>query len=206
MAVELLATKDYNPDEPRDDHGRWSGGGITPQAVADVLGDRSMGSVIGPTPRGLGANTPFTSADRSAMQHYVGTEESMSINRSLRDGEKPSRVVKALDRAMNHAGEVGQPVRAYRMTEEQQHVGLEVGQTFTDLGFGSATANADRGDFIERTMTRFTLDISPGVKAVWGANPTEQELVLERGSRYVIESISHEGNRWQIKASVLPPG
>jgi hypothetical protein len=79
---------------------------------------------------------------------------------------------------------------------------------FTDLGFSSTSESIDIAQSaVMRAGNKmsFTMNVSPKVKAIWGANPLEQELLLQRGCRYVVKSVKQGRYRWFVEIDVLPP-
>lgn len=141
----------------------------------------------------------FTADDAAALRAYCGREESFTLNRLLRRGEVPPET-KALDTAMEHAGPVGTPTRVWRGTNiNPLHFDADswddlVGRTITDKGFGSTSASENWAFVMSRGKNSVTFEINmdPRVKAIWGANPLEEELLLERGCRYVIRGVERE--------------
>lgn len=113
------------------------------------------------------------------------------------------QMVRKMDLALSQR-RVDAPVSAWRQVKGLE---FEVGQTFTDLGYGSTSANNLYKVLGEVPGgANLHLTISPEVRAAWGANPSEAELLLERGCRYAIRSkVKNAGGGWDIEATVFPP-
>lgn len=186
-------------------------------------------------PGAVQRNTVLTEADARAVANYTGSHQSFLMNELLRTGEikatSSPRVadqmrgyIDDLDRAMANTGPIGATTTAYRgVRVGPADLGLPVGELegaiFTDLGFVSGSTRAEwAATFTESDggllatsgasgqSTVFDLTITPGVKAIAGVGDAhEAEILLERGCRFVIETAEREGNRWKIKATVLPP-
>jgi hypothetical protein len=149
--------------------------------------------------------TKLSSRNANAMQRYVGTPRSVDINNALRglvretEGLKADRA--ALDLAFQEAGPLGEMVQAFRATAGLPP-GVQAGRTFTEKGFSSTTAFED---IVAEGDVFWSLRIDPRVRGVWGQNPVEGELVLERGCRYVVETIKMVDGGREVTARVLPP-
>jgi hypothetical protein len=163
--------------------------------------------------------------DQSAVGAFVGSTASYQLNDGLRQGDVTGLIedestpytntgdwARPLDAAMDHAGPLGEPVRVIRTVdaEDPSDLGLEPGKTLEDLGFGSTTTDPERArDTIASTTMH--LHVSPDVKAIWGANPGEDELLLERGVRYHVRKVSSQlveltgETGYLVEADVLPP-
>jgi hypothetical protein len=180
---------------------------VTPRAVADVFAGREFR---------VDALDPF---DAAIITRYFGSVDSFLVNRALRGtgamGSRLEQTVNALDEAIESAGAIGTPVRVQRVIvgDVGKMVGTP-GSTVTDLGFGSTTTSREwLEEFLDQRPAFLgdgdaivlDLDVNPQVKALWGANPGESELLLQRGCRYVVEKVEKEGDRWRVKATVLPP-
>jgi hypothetical protein len=174
--------------------------------------------VTGKSPNDL-RETRLNTADRIALDHYVGTTEGRELNAALRShslNEFQQRAVERLDDAMERAGSLGDPITAYRqinadigtLTKGQaQTIQDLVGKSFPDEAFGSATSDLRTAWSYGSGGTRldFELVFDSKVKAIWGANPAEGELVFQRGCRYVVENVRRVGKTWRVRARILPP-
>jgi hypothetical protein len=178
---------------------------------------------------GVVAQGVFTEADALGMNGYYGTGASFDLNAWLRGSltkfkEKPTdeswwgfnpetgeelrslaMLRDLLDDAIEHSGRIGGPVRVHRsLGDDPSALGLARGKVVTDKGFGSTTTRQSWAENFGNTDLDLT--IHPDVKAIWGGNPVEAELLLQRNCRYVIESVEKVKDRWKVKATVLPPG
>lgn len=161
----------------------------------------------------------FTFDEVRAVNSYTSSIESFLINQRLRAGDvlpgRMAQISEGMDAAIARAGEIGHPVRVFRgVVGDAEELFGKPGSIVTDGGFTSTTGErkwvddflGQRPDFLgSGDPVVMTLDVSPRVRGIWGANPKESELLLERGCRYVIESVERVNGKWQVKASVLPP-
>jgi hypothetical protein len=174
----------------------------------------------------------FTPTDEAAVQGYEGTPNSFEINSALREdfslpGEPPVDIlapgsdvsvpiqaeVMALDTALDHAGPIGQETSAFRMLDQApEGLGMKAGETFTEKGYSSTTSAPKGSGYFATKLTQLELSVSPSVKAIWGGNPLEGELLVQRNARYVIRSVGKDPvlerggvTKWIVKAEVLPP-
>jgi hypothetical protein len=154
----------------------------------------------------------LTKADDAAIRRWVSEMDSFKANEQLRAGslsKEMTQFVKQLDTAMDHAGAIGKPTRVYRSVYyTPEELGMQPGKVFTDLGFSSTSESIDIAQSaVMRAGNKmsFTMNVSPKVKAIWGANPLEQELLLQRGCRYVVKSVKQGRYRWFVEIDVLPP-
>jgi hypothetical protein len=207
LAVEL---KRYDPREHRDDHGRWTDGGAASTAPADVV-RHSFPAVrgAGQTTRAPVEHPLWTRDEQLAVQRYVGSPASFNINEALRGkrpmSEQTRETVALIDSAIEKAGPLGHRVHVERFFKQTpKSLGLEPGVTATDRGFMSAAGKLDRWH-----PAVMELDVDPRVKALWGANPDEDELVIQRGSRIAVTDVRVEGvypkKFWRVTGTVLPP-
>jgi hypothetical protein len=235
--AQIAEGKAFDPRERRDRHGRWTdgGGGAAtaehPASAVDAArafvesGDSPADAVTGdrvfPTKYALGAprkHPRYSVGQQEAVRDYAGSIVSYAINRYLRgDGEREGptadarkRLARGIDAAMDAAGPLGKPVRVIRTVDgtSPDELGIAKEQTFEDRGFGSTTSDPERAKDTFASITMHLI-VSPQVKALWGANPYESELLLERGVRYHIMDLRERdapGEKgWVADAVVLPP-
>jgi hypothetical protein len=161
------------------------------------------------------------------MQQYVGTKQSFWVNERLRypevarPGNQPpefvDRIIRELDDIMGRVASSEKPIQVWRgIVGTPDELGIKAGNVVTDAGYGSTSALRTQVErFMDARIEKYgaekglpiimDLTVDPRVKAVWGANVSESELVLQRGVRYLVESVKREGDRWRVKAKVLPP-
>ncbi len=211
------------PGEPLDIHPNCQ---CVSEAVIELpppskaLAGREMmegGGTLGMT---LRPNSPYTKQDADAGERYFGEADSFALNVQLRElgrrvtvqpwSSRPlKKLAKDLDVAMEHAGPVDTSIRVYRAVPDgPSKYGLKEGGVTTDFAFGSTTEDigwAEEFTHMEDETTMMKLRIDPRVKAIWGANPDESELLLQRGVRYKVTSIVKKGLTWLVDADVLPP-
>jgi hypothetical protein len=161
------------------------------------------------------------------MQQYVGTKQSFWVNERLRypevarPGNQPpefvDRIIRELDDIMGRVASSEKPIQVWRgIVGKPDELGIKAGNVVTDAGYGSTSALRTQVErFMDARIEKYGTDkglpiimdltVDPRVKAVWGANVSESELVLQRGVRYLVESVKREGDRWRVKAKILPP-
>jgi hypothetical protein len=187
--------------------------------------------VRGRSPRTLPDHTKnWSPQDFAAIERYVRSPDSYTINSRLRgvtpdprslSGQQVARsklteaeinsAVKQLDELIERAGPLGTKIRATRVAGVRlKDSGLsrrKLPYTVTDKGFGSTAALREEVQgVVKGAGVRYDLDIDPRVKAIWGSNPRERELLLQRGVRYVIRSIEKKDKySYVVRADVLPP-
>jgi hypothetical protein len=157
--------------------------------------------------------------DMLDMQGYVGSRRSFVMNERLRAGAKPDAEIGKIDGVLRRAAPLEKPVEVRRgIIGKPDELGIKPGNTVVDRGFGSTSdMRIYVENFMEKRVEKFgrergdpiimDLTVDQKVKVVWGANEVEGEMVLQRGVRYVIESVKRDkkGKRWLVKAKVLPP-
>jgi len=208
-------------EHPRDPIGRW----------------RKLGVDL-PSPDGL--LPEIDDADKDSMSRYCGRTESWELNGYLRfnpSGESIHLQVvqKRVDEQMAKHGTLAsqgakEGVGVERLEGDPNKVlgqGIEpatltpdewVGKSFVEKGYSSTTTNLDKigyeqpgaSDAPLNTNATWILNVSPDVRAVWGANRRERELVLDRNLKYTITEVTkgsdsgHAGDEWIISATVEP--
>jgi hypothetical protein len=156
----------------------------------------------------------------------MGQYSAMDANNLLRYGDRWRDVTKPLgkpvlpdeelrrligkwDTAMDHAGPLDEAVRTYRGVQwTPEELKMAVNKVFTDPAFSSTSAEhavAAASQLRGNVKTILTMNVSPKVKAIWGANEAERELLLQRGCRYVVRKVEKLRYRWHVEVDVLPP-
>lgn len=216
---------------PRDAKGRFRDSSMSLPLPPDRIITHRVPKVTDPGAKG---SSSFTDSDVTALKTYFGSEKSYVLNEFLRTGHtnpvyelsdrEAAKRVKGIDAVMAKVGPVGAAVKVFRgIWGGPEKLGLPAdanslkGRVFTDLGYGS-TASSERQAFVWLAAAvqqgsdtiRFDLTVDPRVRAIWGANPSEDELLLEHGTRYkIIDATSKTnsvgGTQWKISAQVLPP-
>jgi hypothetical protein len=223
--VAAILGEKYYGEKPseRDPRGRFGrGGASTPRSPMEAYPPERTAPNLDWTDVGLSDERPddsvFTDEDVDGMLSYFGQAHSFELNGWLRgDGsglgpqveKEMSEVRDALDSAMAHAGSPGVPLRVFRSLQGSEggipaEFGMAPGKTLIDRGFGSTSGYQEHAEGFGNIHMELT--VHPEVKSIWGANPEEEELLLERGVRYVIESVTKRRTLgWSVKATVLPP-
>jgi hypothetical protein len=175
--LRRLRDSGYDPNEERDDQGKWTKTGGD--------GDSKGGS------EGGGKATPFkpTLAERGALMYYTGMGYS-EINGVLRGEEKPNialrLVIKALDKALGRAT-LASDLTVYRGTRgalDGLLQKIEPGTILDDRAFMSTSrlyqiAKSSFGGPVMEIKMRAgqnALDVS-----TYSLTPLEQEVLLPRG-------------------------
>lgn len=204
-------TKAYvESQHPRDAHGHWA----TKPGVRALSPNEAIPRsrwMPDPWTHPHGAMARFSQEDVAAADRYMGHDLSFQVNQRLRSGAYPQgrgpgaelstqidEEITLLDKAFEHAGSIGSPVRVYRATTGPlSRVGLFghpdklVGKTFTDRGYTSTTGDLGAVDAPGGlTDVEWHLTVDPRVRGIYGANPGEDELLLERGTRTVIDGVA----------------
>lgn len=157
----------------------------------------------------LSASTPQT----SALRYYQGSGY-MDINGYLRRGSfspVASKNVDLIDEVMD-ASRTGTAAVVYRGTTESAF-GLPRGATFEQIKATVGTTITDKGYFSSATFNPFGKDIQlevlvpKGTKAVWmsqknlgssGIDNPENELLLDRGTKMLVEKVEKKSGRTDI--------
>lgn len=169
--------------------------------------------------RKFGKAAGYTPDELQFVAQYVGSMNSFLVNQGLRGerqiGGKMQQIADAMDSAIARSGAVGTRLNVHRvLVGDPEKLLGGAGSTVTDAGFGSATASkkylsefvAKRPSYLPGgSRIDMELTVDPRVKALWGANPDESELIFQRGCRYVVDSLEKVGDVWQVQATVLPP-
>jgi hypothetical protein len=176
----------------------------------------------------------YTKEMQLAVRSYVGDIYNEKVNGRLRDpasydrvaARHPERVQKIddtiaqIDAAMEAAGPLGEDVYVERVLGRPTEIvsprdeGLVPGATVIDRAYTSTTADkAEPHTPNDKIVLHLTVD--GAVKGIWGANPPESELLLERGVRYVVDRVvdvrdtsdpsTLHGFWYHVHARVLPP-
>jgi predicted ABC-type ATPase len=184
---------EYNPDQSRDEHGRWVGGAGRPTNLLHQDDAEKIGS--------------WTKQQYNTIRdNYLGTMYSMTLNRRLRNGESLGQtgdeVVVALDAfiAAHKTKRDGIVYRGFNsLVGDDLRIGRDIlgglkeGDLLVNAGYTSATPDVAHasgfGQLMEIAVPQGT-PIGPG-KAFWRAvdrimftpGYKEDELILPRGLR-----------------------
>lgn len=198
-------TKTFDPDEPRDEYGRWT------SVAPDLLNQYSdWRSLFGSASR----------AEQMAMGNYslLGYK---SLNERLR-GKRPwhtdengwdAETRDALD-AMMAKHSLPEDITVYRlMAYHPSWVGGgKVGAVYTDLGFVSTSTMLPvlglPQDMSGRTMVA-RINVPKGTRALWLGhryehNRDEHELLLNRGLYFKITGVRQIGRTTEYSMDVVP--
>jgi len=192
-----FVVKEYNPDQPRDEAGRFS----------------SDGGSVGPT-----------DAQYNALEGYIGADY-INVNSYLRSGKirdetyggiyDPMAIRNTVEMMNNLMSPIGQEQTLYRgilasdITEALST--LQPGDRFTDKGFVSTTQSLGFADNWRGDGLLMVIDAPAGTNAidvvrVSGGNPNrdeytnieeEREVILARDTTF--EVVSNSGDRMEVK-------
>jgi hypothetical protein len=210
-------------EHPRDPIGRWIGKGLpdlpSPADVVTPIDDadkNTMSSYCGRT-ASFELNTYLRSGELPPADEVDPIElqltekhvdEQMAKHGTLaaqgaRDGVKVKRLEGDLAKVLDDP-------------DLEDHPDDWVGKSFVEKGYSSTTTNIESIGYLQSGATpagqnaTWILNVSPKVRAIWGANPKEHELVIDRNVRYTITAIKQLGptdDYWQnfeIEATVEP--
>ena len=210
------AAKSFNPDQPRDSHGRFgSGNGVedwqrTLNATADLKSSKEdrkrYFEIVGQANKeaqkkfesSFRMTTPLTSSEEDALRaytlqaHITGSAE--SINLALRNdlGDKASNGVKQgieqIDKAMARSITT-EPMTTFRGVKFD--LGLGVGETFTDKGYVATSLTDHIAEVFAGNTERSMIEIKipEGSNALPNNRDKEAEVILPRGSTFVVDDI-----------------
>ncbi|MTK11875.1 MAG: phage portal protein [Clostridiaceae bacterium] len=174
--------RSYNPDQPRDDKGRWTGGGAVSDAVAEISG---IGGI--------------SQAEDDAIKAYTGGDY-LNLNRELRGvrdhSGKYDATVQGLDTMLSRASlpEKTTVFRGVGSAFVAKYEGqLKKGFTFEDPGFVSTSKNSAMG---KKFASQSTKNILMEIRLPKGANaadvssisdaPHEGETLIHRKSSFKV--------------------
>lgn len=194
----------YNPDQPRDEHGRFAagGGGGGPKPAAQRYkdyGQQSLESTINDAARLSAQQAQSLSAtEKDAALAYVNGR-AFTINKNLRDGapqnERDAATQQGLDSALQKST-LPEHTLVYRGVDSDW--GLQVGQTITDKGYVSTALAKEVSDEFATSAgpggAMFRIRLDAGQRALsmetLGGNPGQSEILLPRGMTFRVESVA----------------
>lgn len=163
----------------------------------------------------------FPLEERKAIQAYTGslkTDVAEQLNRSLRNQTFGPRsqwkeVADKLDEAFNRVEALDEPALVFRGAKVKFQSKLRVGSVVEDFGYVSTSPSRSVAEkFVGFDSDLFEIVLPKGTKALdineaaGSAYGSERELLLPRGTKFVIESIrenpKHPGQRI-IRARVI---
>lgn len=209
-ADEPEPVEKFDPDQPRDESGKWTdaggGGGYVPASkiehqIAATYKDWNL-----------------TADEKQALQAYSGSGYAI-INGSLRGKVQGldlavHAAVVGLDKAIAKSPGLAQPTTVWRWINYPETVLPEwkPGAVLHEKGYTSTTMD----DVLALGMksggsTMLTIDLPKGTKAAYplgagadmGASRVERELILARGSQFRIDS--YDPNTREAHLTYLPP-
>lgn len=173
----------FNPDQPRDEHGRWAATFSSDRKTAEREVNELHGKVL---------PAPLTEEEKKAVDSYVyGNYEAM--NRGLRKEGRTSDKVSALDAVIAKTA-LPHDVVVYRGTGDtlgrkiyDQWKSGKRNIEFVDKGFVSTSAHKSVADSFS-LFNRIEIRIPKGSKALPVYNGGEAEVILPRGSKFKVIS------------------
>lgn len=194
----------YNPNEPRDEHGRWRDvHGIWRGPAGMPSGDKFVRSPFEYDKKslsGLGTKAslsePLTKEEINAIKDWSGMGFD-GLNQDLRNPNKNSDHYKelflprisGLDGAMRKAS-LDQSVQVYRSMDGDFVKSIPINTKFRDLGF-SATSELESAakKFGWNEPVTFKIDIPKGFKAIpiraFSHSPHQEEILINRGTKFI---------------------
>lgn len=196
---------EFNPDQPRDDHGRWV------SDDDDVAADKETEILL--SKDHIAWEDSLLGDEKEAIENYVGPEgRSEYINRHLRGVDEAWRAsdrlkqeVAALDSALARAT-TNKEITVYRGISSDSLVGkLKPGVEFTDAGFVSSSLDPTHA------KTYFTAMVNPtyleirtnkgayisgiaGAVDIDGEKVNEYEWLIPRNTRFRVDAVEEEDN------------
>lgn len=210
--------KAFDPNQPRDDKGRWSATG------AKALSEDDLDKFI---PRWGDLNERAKRKRlQDAVERWMGPEY-IATNKALRDSRGDSMewgtgphqtLIHRLDQTFREAGHtLDEDIVVYRGIDKDAALQLEPGQTFRDYGFVSTSPwESDASSFLEGeeggVLMRITVPkgarvFSPFVQREDGPGRAELELLLPRGNSFTVKASrgTSNGNRL-LEVEMVKPG
>jgi len=216
LGFDPLEFEKGDPDQPRDDGGKWTAGGGGSGGGGKILSDDDLASLEPRWKEGF-----FDNAARKgpidALARWMGPEY-LNINAALRGGkerdwtEGPEQTtIRRLDKVFEKGGhDLPSDTTVFRGVDGDANLKLSIGAEFTDRGFVStgnneitASAFADGGHLMQITLPKGTRVIAPSVPVGQGyrdeGDPANAEsgLLLQRGTRFRVTGKS--GDKWLVE-------
>lgn len=213
-----LLTAFLLPPVLKDDVAEW----ITVNGQHIPLG--ADGSPVGGNPHVLGdvgrdyskmatrqeSSMRLKTTERDALQHYASNHPGdgyQAVNRGLRDGSGNCSICGKLDDAIGKS-EVSKDVQVFRGASLPDHVlsSLTPGSTFTDKGYVSTSLDHSVASNFSGKGAVFSIHVPKGSNGIFASHYTdndEKELLLPRGSKFRIDSVTKHGGRTYINATHL---
>lgn len=200
LAYDAVVVK--HADHDQSTHGRGgSGTGSEPRRIRNAREARAWGEEnYSEWQDGL------SESEAAAVERYTSTRHYATVNEYLRTGsaDGEERIARQMQRELDSALEsssVPEDVIAYRGVGRDAfgEGNLEdmVGETFTDRGYVSTALNPRAANaFGDSIVMRVSVPSGSRGAYVGGLsdNPSEGELLLPRGSSFVITSVSESGS------------
>lgn len=216
LALINEVTSKFDPDQPRDEDGRWSGDGadtkkFSSKESADAWGRGTQGW----------ASAMTDAQDRSIGHYttYVGINDALRGNRKYETsftGVEGIDPIAEIDGLFAHPDAVlKEPVTVYRAWRGTGPSKKEVGSTFRDKGFTStALHRGEIYDFFGEGRSRGTeveIRVPAGTRALYlGTKPdgkswfaNSSELLINRGTRYRVLETDKNVNAGRARRVVL---
>lgn len=204
---ELVSTKSFDPDQPRDESGEWSSEG----AGGRVENDKPVGVGKGGLVEDHVAwsehhnGPPLSIPQKATASHYQGNGY-ITMNGHLRQGKYESPEVKEsiaiLDSVMKTAAKTQESVTVYRGLAKLPE-GLKSGSVFIDKGYVSTSTDKGAADKIAREAKDdipivMQIKIPKGKPALSMEHATgktkystEREVLLPRNAKFKIERLEY---------------
>jgi hypothetical protein len=182
----------FNPDQERDEGGRWAGGG------GDDRGGESNYKAVG-----IKTKVAYSGSDAGVINKYVDTDF-LDVNHELRTRggqfNKLSSDIKGIVSQLDSAiakGSLAEDLVAYRGLGPE--VELKVGEAFVDEGFISITTDpgiakdfSHGGQIVRIEVPKFSraLKVTDATGPAGSTGEGEREIILSRGTVFDVSKDS----------------
>lgn len=194
----------FNPDQPRDDQGRFAAGGGGGSAStetgssgesrsfsSDVEGKQFITEHFSEWRDGLTAKQDQALAFYQSPGYELmnGQLRGHSVDAPDTDLARAKDAVKNLDAAIAKAPPLTETLTAHRGLSAQQFGKLAEGDVVTDLGFTSVSLTAGSGT---KGNAEAVIELPVGMRVAAGRT---KELILPRGTRFRVKSYKKAGKK-----------
>lgn len=211
--------KAYNPDQPRDDHGRWGSGALSSeqsdrlQSWLTQIGETTPQKVLD-TFSADGFKAPLTDDEKDAVAAYQEGSVSYEMNTQLREGAVDGAMaadISVMDSAFGKA-ETPVAIQTFRAFGADSDLAKSlqspdyktlVGKVITDEGFVSTSASAKTAAWFstdgESVSPVAVVTVPKGSAAIYvsgmgdpAAEKFAQEVIIGRGASFRIDKVNQK--------------
>jgi len=194
--------KSFKFNENRDERGRFSSGNSGPQSfTSDADGKAFIDKTYGDWKKSLSGkeDAAFAFYQSPGYELMNGQARGLKVEAPAADLKRAKQAIKDFDSAIEKSPGLPHDLIVYRGLNADQFGAVKEGDILTDKGFTSVSLTTGSGTG-GKNQAKATIRLPAGTKAAAGRT---KELVLARGTQFIVKSYSKVGRKVSYELEVI---